>query len=115
MTKLTDVTLDTVAQRAAPEVFEREFLRVLKNIQDPNTDPEEKRSITLTFEFKPLKTREEARVVLKSKVGLAATAPVGGHMFVGRADGQLRATTHDTRQEDAFESSVTPIDRNTGA
>ena len=112
--KLTDVDLETVAQRAAPEVFEREFLRVLKNIQDPNTDPEEKRAITLTFEFKPLKSREEVRVVLKSGVKLAATAPVAGHMFVGHIDGQLRATTHDTKQEDAF-GSVTPIDRNAGA
>jgi len=113
MPSLTDVTLETVARGAAPEVFAHEFAKVLKNIQDPNTDPGEVRSISLTFKFKPLTSREEAQVRLEVKSKLAAMAPVGGHMFMGRQDGKLRATTHDTSQDDLFDretGEVIPID-----
>lgn len=112
MTKLTEVSLDTVCRGAAPEVFEHEFKKILANIQDLNTDPTEVREITLKFKFKPLDSREEAQCRLQVSSKLAAMAPVGGHMFMGRADGKLMATTHDTEQESlAFESSVTPIDQ----
>lgn len=114
MTKLTEVDLSTVAQGAAPEVFEHEFQKVLANIQDPNTDPEEVRSVTLTFKFKPLKSREEAQVRLEVKSKLAAMAPVAGHMFMGRKEGRIVAATHDTDQGGLFDKAtgeVVSIDR----
>ena len=110
MTKLIDVELGTVARGAAPEVFAHEFRKVLDSIRDLNTDPQAKRKITMTFEFEPLESREEARVTLSAKTVLPAIASVQGHMFMGRADGQFRATTHDTKQED-LDLQVTPIDR----
>lgn len=112
MTKLTDVELDTICRGAAPEVFLHEFRKVLVNIQDLNTDPTEVRSITMKFKFKPLDSREEAQVRMEVTTKTAAVAPVGGHMFMGRADGQPRATTHDTTQESLdLDTKVTSIDR----
>lgn len=114
MTKLTEVALDTVCRGAAPEVFAHEFRKVLANVQDLNTDPKEVRTITIKFKFKPLDSREEAQVRMEVKTILAAVAPVGGHMFMGRADGKLMATTHDTVQEALdlkASGKVTPIDR----
>lgn len=114
MTKLTDVDLVTICRGAAPEVFAHEFRKVLANVQDLNTDPTEVRTITMKFKFKPLDSREEAQVRMEIQTKLAAVAPVGGHMFMGRSDGQFRATTHDTQQEalDLRDSGkVTSIDR----
>lgn len=109
MNKLIDVALDTVARGAAPEVFGHEFQKVLDSIRDLNTDPKAKRTITMKFDFEPLESREEARVTLSAKTVLPAIASVQGHMFMGRADGKLRATTHDTQQDEI--EFVTPIDR----
>lgn len=112
MTKLTELTLDTVARGASAEVFQHEFEKVLESIQDPNTDPEAVRKITLTFKFEPHKSREEAKVTLIPKVELAPMAPIEGHMFVGRRDGRTVAATHDTTQEDLGldrDPRVTPI------
>jgi len=103
--KLDKVTLASVSRGAAPQLFEYEFNRVLKNIQDPNTDPEEERSITLVVRFKPAKSREEAmtRVQVKS-VKLACARAVDGHMFMGREDGTdskspIIAVCQDAKQE----------------
>lgn len=114
MTKLTDVELGTICRGAAPEVFAHEFKKVLDNIQDLNTDPTEVRTITMKFKVKPLDSREEAQIRLEVGTRLAAVAPVGGHMFMGRSDGRFRATTHDT-QQDELPLNVTPITKGVGA
>lgn len=107
--KLIDVDLNTVARGAAPEMFNHEFKKVLESMRDLNTDPKAKRTITFKFVFEPLDSREEARVTVSAKTDLPSIAPAGGHMFVGRSEGQFRATTHDTQQEDLGLEKVTPI------
>jgi len=100
MTDLTEVTLETVAGRMAPKVFDHLFQKVLENIRDPNTDPEEVRSITLTVKFKPHKSRNEAACRLESKLKLASLETFAGHVFMRHQKDGSRATTHDTAQED---------------
>jgi len=118
MTKLTEVTIETVAKGAAPEVFQHEFEKVLHDIRDLNKDPEAVRSITMTFKFRPLKSREEAQVRLDVRTKLADLTPVvGSHMFIGRRGGELVATTHDVQQEDLGFDDASPretADRETG-
>ena len=47
MGDLKRLDLQTVADGALPELFERELNAVLMNIDDVNTDPKKKRRITI--------------------------------------------------------------------
>ena len=120
MPDLIEVTLENVAGQMAPKVFDHLFEKVLENIRDPNTDPEEVRSVTLTFKFKPLKSRNEAACVLESKLKLASIEPFAGHVFMRHGKGGTVATTHDTAQEDLFDEGsdepdqVEAVDTGTG-
>lgn len=100
MTDLTEVTIETVAGRMAPKVFAHLLKQVMENVRDPNTDPEEVRSITLTFKFKPHKSRNEAACRLESKVKLASIETFAGHVFMRHSSSGTLATTHDTAQEE---------------
>lgn len=100
MTDLTKLTLDSVAGRMAPKIFDHLLKQVLENVRDPNTDPEEVRAITLTFKFKPHKSRNEAAVRLESKVKLASIETYAGHVFMRHGKDGTLATTHDTAQEE---------------
>lgn len=117
--KLTEITLESVGRGAAVQLFAREFEKVLQNIQDPNTDPEEVRQISITVKVKPNKNRDEAqaRVAVTSK--LASFRPVEERMFMGEQDGQLVAVAFDPKQGDMFHSDgdrkVTPIARKDAA
>lgn len=100
MPKLTEVSLDTIAGGRASVVFDALLKDLLENLRDPNTDPEAARSITLEFKVKPLRSREEAQVILVPKLKLAPIAPSAGHMFLRHGRDGTLATTHDTHQEE---------------
>lgn len=102
MPELKQVTLETVAAGGAGELFQAELEKVLENMRDPNTSPSEKRVIRLDVEFTPHESqgrRDEASVFVKVTTKLAGIKPAGGYLFVVREDGELRAYTHDVRQE----------------
>lgn len=112
---LTELTLETIAGRRAPVVFEALLEKVLQNMQDPNTDPEATREITLKFKFKPLKSRQEAAIKLIPTYKLAPLEAEGGHLFMRSVGGKMTATTHDTRQEELdLEGGVDIVDTGTG-
>ena len=49
----TRVTLATIGNGAALDLFEHEFQRVIANIADINTNPKQKRKINLEVEITP--------------------------------------------------------------
>lgn len=99
------VSLETLGQGAAIEMFADELKKVLNNILDPNTKASAKRSITLTLEIKPDEDRSFASTSLEVKSKLAPAKPVGVPIYIGQHAGQSVATERDTRQL-RFEDNV---------
>lgn len=114
MVDLTEVSLETLADGAAPELFQRELRRVLENIQDPNTDPEKNRRIRLDVTFEPAEGRGEGRVTVKASSKLAPSETDGRTVYFGEKDGRLAAAHYDPEQlhfgqDPSAEDAVTPI------
>lgn len=96
---LPDLTLETVAHGAAPELFAQEVQKVLANIADPNTSAEAKRSVTITVTFAPKSERDGATVAIDCKSKLAPKAGEKGTVFIGRKrDGSFQASVYDPKQ-----------------
>ena len=68
MPRFSEVTLDTVCEGSAKELFDRAMKEVLDNIQDVNTDPEATRKISLIFSFAPSEDRASSNVTLRCEV-----------------------------------------------
>jgi hypothetical protein len=96
------LSIENICGGAVSERFERELHEVLKNISDPNTDAEQKRTITLEFQFKPFPDRSGAQVLFSCKGKLAAAEGVAGSVFFAKQGALLRAYAHDPRQEQLF-------------
>lgn len=92
-----DITLGNVAGGAAGELFDREFRRALDNIHDPNTNPKQKRKITLEFVITPSEDLEEAVIVVRAKSSLAEIKPASSTVFMGRRNGRVVAVAYDPR------------------
>lgn len=97
------VTLETIGGGALRELFNAELERVMVNIRDVNTDPAQKRTITMTVEFKPGAKREDAEVKLKCKSSLAGILTVNTQIFMGMKDGKLVAVESDLKQGALFD------------
>jgi hypothetical protein len=101
--KMNVVTLETIARGAAPELFQEELSKVIKNILDPNTEAEAKRQITLTFTFYPSEDRESCA----TDVGVSRKdAPVhraSTTLFLGIHMNEPVAIEQDPKQMGLFE------------
>ena len=80
---MTDVTLVTIGNGAAVELFDREFQEVLANIADPNTDAKTPRKITITVTIKPSDDREMAAAAIQVASKLATAKPAPVHLYFG--------------------------------
>lgn len=114
--KPTQVSLSALAEGAAGELFDREFRRILANMQDPNTAATAKRTIALTLTVTPTEDRERASYSVDVQCKLAGIRPQLGSMYLGEQDGELVAVHFDPRQRDLFrepaaDEAVTPINR----
>lgn len=105
---LKAVTLDTVAGGALVELFQAELVRTLDNIADINTDPEQKRTITITLELKPGPKRDTADVKVKCASKLAGIMTLNTQFFLGKQGGKLVAVENDPRQGGLFDEEQGP-------
>jgi len=96
------LSLENICGGAAGERFEREVVELLKNICDPNTPADQKRSITLEFQFEPFEDRSGAKVTLHCRGKLAAIEAVPGTVFFAKSGNVVKAYAHDPRQENLF-------------
>lgn len=103
---LVELSLATVAGGAAVELFDRELRIVLDNIQDPNTEAEAVRKVTLEVLIKPTKDRESAAVLLKVTGKSSGTKPVADLVYMGMRHGRLVAITKDPQQPDMFDQET---------
>ena len=96
--EIQTMSLPTLGNGAACELFEDELKRVLENILDVNTDAEATRSVTLKMTVKPDADREGARVLLEASSKIAPQMGVGTAMFIGKQAGQAVAVEHNPKQ-----------------
>ena len=97
-----EITLGTMCDGAAAELFQRSLARVLKNIDDPSTEAKAPRSITMKFKFMPDKDRRSARMVVACGEALAGVAASEHSVLIGQHEGRLVAA-EALRQEDMFD------------
>jgi hypothetical protein len=78
------VSLDTLQHGAVVDLFDSELERVLANIADENTKPNEARKITIELTIKPDKTRRTAETILKVHSRIAGIKPQESFLFFDR-------------------------------
>jgi len=98
------LSLNNICGGSVEERFQHELLQVLKSINDPNTDAEKKRTLTLEFEFNPFPDRSGAIITLTTKSKIPSIEPVAGSMYLSRQGAVIKAFAHDPRQENLFGS-----------
>lgn len=111
MDQLIEVTLASVQNGAAPELWQHEWKRVLQNIQDPNTDPEQKRSVTITVSVEPSEDREGGVVTLEVSSKIAGPKPLKSAVHFADKHGQPVAVSFDPKQRQLFgdDEGIRPI------
>ena len=106
------LSLATICNGTAVERFDYELQKVLENINDPNTEAEAVREITLKIKIKP----DEAREMLKTEMSVsskpAGLSPVTAIGMMGK-DIHGKAEAHEyprpKQQEIEFGDKVKPI------
>lgn len=72
----SNITLSTMKEGGVEEQFQTALLQVLRNIEDPNTDPKAKRTITVKIEITPTPDRGLLMVDAAVTSKLASNRPV---------------------------------------
>jgi len=93
-----ELSLASLAQGAAEELFAYELGRVLANIADVNTAATAEREIVVHVKFKPSKDRSFAPFIVYCTSKLAPTNPCEGQIFIGIENGAIVARESHARQ-----------------
>lgn len=79
------MTLATICDGAVQERIERALEKISENILDPNTEPDKKRSLTVTLTMKPNKDdREDIMVEATVNMKLAADAGIKTQFYLNK-------------------------------
>lgn len=81
MSEMKKLRLDTFQRGAVVDLFDEELRKVLDNIADQNTRPDDVRKITIEFSIAPDKTRSTAETKLEVKSKLAGIKPQSSFLF----------------------------------
>lgn len=82
-------SFDTLGKGAGQEKFDEELKKVLKNIQDPNTNWKDRREITLKVVFIPSSDeRREAKILIDADSKLAKPKPFISTLILGVFEGK---------------------------
>lgn len=98
------VSLSTLGNGAAVQLFQVELQKVLDNIVDENTNPKAIREVTLKVKVKPDEDRDYGQVSISCTSKLAPMAPFGTNFFIGKRGRQGVAQEHNPKQAKLFES-----------
>lgn len=95
------VTLSTLANGAADELFIDALGQVLKNIEDQNTDFKAERQIILKFSIRCDEERRVGNIAVQCSTKLAGVKGLSVGVYFGHQDG-LPVAVEAPRQEDLF-------------
>ncbi len=88
-------TLENLAEGAIAEKIEDALVRVIANIDDPNTDFKTKRKLNIAVTFQPDEKRELAEVTVEVKPTLAPSMPTKTRVIIGRDnEGRIAAAEY---------------------
>lgn len=80
-----------------------EFERVLANIDDLNTNPTKKRSITITIDLHPTNDRKKIRLLANAKSKIEPTAPIETTLFtvqdIDKETGEVHRELHEVMEQ----------------
>lgn len=82
--QMINFEISKIANGGAQVKLDRALKQVAKNILDPNTEPQKKRSVTLKINITPNKQRDAANITLDIKTTLAPEEGVNTTMLLGR-------------------------------
>jgi hypothetical protein len=89
---LRKIALTQFQKGAVIDLFNEELRKVLANIEDENTAPNEERSVTIKIAIKPDKTRRTGEVKVQVYPKLAKVKPTESFVFFDiDKDGKLAA------------------------
>ena len=108
--KIEKLSLATLRRGAAIELVDDALERILENINDPNTDAEEMRRVTLTLKLKPDRKREMLSIDVSISSKLAQPVAFSGTAYLIHTRDGLRAVENDPRQPGLFEESEADSD-----
>lgn len=106
------VTLASIANGAALELFDHELTRVIANIADVNTSAKTKRGINIKVVIQPDEDRGIGFATVEVTSKLAGVKPVSSTMYFGKKDGALVAVQNNFNQPGIFDeekSNVAPL------
>lgn len=81
---MAKINLETFCGGALSEQMNRALQEVARNIQDPNTDAEKVRRLTITLTFRPSEDRSLVKTEIQSKTALAPAAPIKTTIVTGK-------------------------------
>jgi hypothetical protein len=106
--KVNVLSIGNICNGALPEIFNRDLEKILENINDPDTDADKKRSMTIELTFIPFSDRSGASVELKTKMKLVGVPAVTATVFIGKHEGRLVAVPKDEHQKELFGEQEAP-------
>ena len=108
--QIEKLSIATLRRGAAIELVDDALERILENINDPNTDAEEMRRVTLTVKVKPDRKREMMGIEVSISSKLAQPVAFSGTAYLIHTRDGLRAVENDPRQPGLFEESESDSD-----
>lgn len=81
---MSRISLSEFAGGALQEKFDREFAKVIENMQDPNTPFSKERGITINISFRQNELRDDAKLEISVKSKLASVIPVKTNLAMGK-------------------------------
>ena len=110
------VTLFTLANGAAAELFDEELAKVVSNVLDLNTEAETVREINLKVKISPDDSRRMAAVSVQVTSKTGPIRGVGTQFFFGKRAGRCFAVESNPQQGQLFDKPAKPteVDFQTG-
>jgi len=93
-------SLETIGRGVATELFQREFDKVLENIDDPNCKTDAVRTISLKFSIKPNDIGNEASVSVSATSKLEPVKDHSSSLTIVKNGPQRGAYTHNIHQQE---------------
>lgn len=112
MVKQIDLPLSNLANGAIQEKLDCELEKVFDNIHDPNTKPEDKRTVTIKLEFVPDENRQTVKVNSNISLKLANVKDVSMTVLTGKdlTNGKIEAKELKSNSpgQTYFDEDLTP-------
>jgi len=97
--KLSKISLGSIGNGIAGELFDREMKAILENIRDVTTPWKKARRLTIEFTIYPQESRESAEVEIECKKKIPTVEPRLSTLFIDEDDdGEFIAVQEDPRQ-----------------